>query len=223
MQRTTWIANNGTERLVALRRARWAVILGTLALLAKAQESSPPVLTLEDAIQQAVQNNSSLKTASLETERAAHDLAANKTKRFASTSVNALGGQLLTKPSFTLPQGSVGTYAATGPIPATDQTTALARKPAGVVSASILQPLSQQYRTHLQLKALTFGVQATRADQEKTRLDVVDQVRRAYYTLVQAQSTLDSLEASLPYYKESKRLASENLKRSEQSCQGCPP
>jgi outer membrane protein TolC len=44
-------------------------------------------------------------------------------------------------------------------------------------------------------------------------LEIVDQVRRAYYTLVQAQSALDSLETSLPYYQESKRLASENLTR----------
>ena len=82
-----------------------------------------------------------------------------------------------------------------------------------MVFASISQPLSTQYRLHLQLKALAFGVEATRQDQQKTRLEIVDQVRRAYYTLVRAQSTLDSLEASLPYYKESKRLASENLKR----------
>ena len=65
MERTTSIAHNGTKRLFGFRKARWAVILGTFTLLARAQQSSPPVLTLEDAIQQAVQNNSSLKTASL--------------------------------------------------------------------------------------------------------------------------------------------------------------
>jgi outer membrane protein TolC len=41
-------------------------------------------------------------------------------------------------------------------------------------------------------------------------MEVVDQVRRAYYTVVEAQSALDSLQASLPYYQESHRLALEN-------------
>jgi outer membrane protein TolC len=60
------------------------------------------------------------------------------------------------------------------------------------------------------LKALALGLEGTRQDQEKTRQDVVDQVRRAYYAVVETQSVLDSLQASLPYYKESHRLASEN-------------
>jgi outer membrane protein len=44
-------------------------------------------------------------------------------------------------------------------------------------------------------------------------LDIVDHVRQAYYSVVEAQSTLDSLEASLPYYEETNRLATENLKK----------
>jgi outer membrane protein TolC len=195
------------------RITTWAVLLVTLALVMRAQESSPPVLTLDQAIQQAVTNNSALKTASLETLRAADDLAANRTRRFANTQIIALGGQLLTKPSVTFQQGSLGVYPTTGPIPATNQTINIARKPAGTLFASITQPLSTQYRLHLQLKALSLGLQATQQEQEKTRLEVIDQVRRAYYAVVQAQSGLDSLEASLPYYRESKRLASENLRR----------
>ena len=180
MQRTTWIAQNGTKRVIALRKARWALVLGTIALLARAQESSPPVLTLEDAIQQAVKNNSALKTASLETLRATDDLAASKTRRFANTNIIGLGGQLLTHPSVTFQQGSLGVYPGVGPIPGTDQKINVARKPAGSLFASITQPLSTQYRLHLQLKALSLGLQATRQEQEKTRLEVIDQVRRAY-------------------------------------------
>ena len=139
MHPTNWIAHNATKRLCALRTA---VILVTLTLAMRAQESSPPVLTLDQAIQQAVTNNSALKTASLEALRAADDLAANRTKRFASTQITAIGGQLLTKPSVTFAQGSLGVYPATGPIPATDQKIEIPRKPTGAVFASISQPLS---------------------------------------------------------------------------------
>ena len=171
------------------------------------QESGLPELTLEQAVELAVANNSSLNTASLETQRAADDLAANRTRRFANTQVTALGAQLVTKPSVTYPAGSLGVYSATGPIPATNQKVEIPRKPVGTVNVLVAQPLSTQYQLHLQLKALALGLEGTRQDQLKTRLEVVDQVRRAYYAVVEAQSASDSLQASLPYYRESHRLA----------------
>ena len=174
---------------------------------ATGQHSTLPELTLEEAVEQAVANNSSLKTASLETRRATDDLAANRTRRFANTQVTALGAQLVTKPSITYPAGSLGVYGATGPIPATDMKVEIPRKPTGTVNVSVAQPLSTQYQLHLQLKALDLGLQGKRQDEEKTRLEVVDKVRRAYYGVVEAQSALDSLQASLPYYEESHRLA----------------
>src|ERR1700760_1887828 len=180
---------------------------------AAARKSTPPELTLEEAVALAVANNSSLRNSSLETVQAADDLAASRTKRFAKTQVTALGAQLLTKASLTFPEGSLGTYSATGPIPATNQKTEIPRKPAGTFDVSVVQPLSTQYQLHLQLKALSLGVKATRQDQEKTRLEVIDQVRRAYYGVVEAQSLLDSLQASLPYYQESHRLALANLSK----------
>ena len=195
------------------RVARWAVVLGTCALMLRAQESSAPVLTLDQAIELAVASNTTLKTAGLETVRATDDLLAARTRRFASTQVIAFGSQLLTKPSVTFAQGSLGVYPSVGPIPATDQKIDVARKPVGGVFASVLQPLSTQYRLHLQLKALALGVEATRQDQAKTRLEIVDRVRQAYYAVVEAQSALDSLEASLPYYQETNRLAKENLEK----------
>jgi outer membrane protein TolC len=209
------------------RNACLAFTFGTLALLARGQDFTPrsavlsaaqqaeqqsslPELTLEKAVELAVANNSSLKTASLETQRVADDLNANRTKRFANTQITALGAQLVTKPSVTFPAGSLGTYSATGPIPGTDQKIEIARKPVGTLNVLVAQPLSTQYQLHLQLKGLALGLEGTRQDQEKTRQDVVDQVRRAYYSVVETQSVLDSLQASLPYYKESHRLASEN-------------
>jgi outer membrane protein TolC len=177
------------------------------------QQQSSPELTLEDAVASAIQNNSSLKIAGLETQRAADDLAATRTRRFANTQIVGLGAQLVTKPSVTFPAGSLGVYAATGPIPSTNQKIEIPRKPAGTVDIAVVQPLSTQYQLHLQLKALALGLEGTRQDQEKTRLEVVDQVRRAYYAVVETQSAVDSLQASLPYYEESHRLALENRSR----------
>ena len=64
--------------LTRKRITRWALLLGALATLAKPQEAHVPVLTLDDAIAQAVANNTNLKTADLEIARAADDLAATE-------------------------------------------------------------------------------------------------------------------------------------------------
>ena len=96
------------KRVSIFRAAQWTVLLGAVAVLARAQDSGIPVLTLEEAVQQAVANNSALKTASLETLRATDDLAAAKTRRFANTQIISFGAQLLTKPSVTFQQGSLG-------------------------------------------------------------------------------------------------------------------
>jgi len=192
---------------------QFVFVLVATAVTGGAQQSSLTELTLDEAIQTALANNSALKTAGLEVVRATDDLAANNTRRFAVTNITALGGQLLTRPSVTFAQGSLGVYPGVGPLPGTNQKVEIARKPAGGVLASILQPLSQQYRIHLELKAQALGLEATRQDEEKTRLEVADGVRQAYYAVVQAQSRVDSLEASLPLYRETKRLAVENLRK----------
>ena len=208
-------------------RTAWlAFTLGSMALLARGQDlreqSGTPSaeqavqqqqsaeLTLEEAVALALQKNSTLKNASLETERAADDLAATRARRYANTQIVGLGAQLITKPSVTFPAGSLGVYTATGPIPSTNQKIEIPRKPAGTVDIVVAQPLSTQYQLQLQLKALALGVETTRQDQERTRLEVIDEVRRAYYAVVEAQSVLDSLQSSLPYYEESHRLALEN-------------
>lgn len=171
-----------------------------------------PVLTLDQAIDLAIANNSSIKNAGLEILRSRDDLAAAKTKRLANTQVTAFGAQLLTKPEITFDQGAFGVYSV-GPIPSTTKTITIPRKPVGGVSAVVLQPLTTQYRLHLQLEALGLGVEETRQDEVKIRLEVVDRVRQAYYAVVQAQSGLDSLEKSLPFYQETKRLAVVNVSK----------
>jgi hypothetical protein len=76
-----------TQRFIRIS----ALLVSAFTALAQAQESNLPELTLDEAIAQAIANNSDLKTADLETYRATDDLAANKTRRFANTQIIALG------------------------------------------------------------------------------------------------------------------------------------
>jgi outer membrane protein TolC len=183
------------------------------AVLARAQQTSElPELKLEEALSLALDHNRLVQIAELQTKRAVEELAANRTRRFANLQITGLGAQLLTRPSITFPAGSFGSFPGTGLIPATATTISAPRRPVALVFASILQPLSAQYRLHLQLKAMSLGVEGAREDERKKRQETANEVRRIYFEIAAAQSDLAALAASMPLYLESKRLAAENKK-----------
>jgi len=182
--------------------------------VAPAQEatSSPETLTVDQAVRYALQKNPSLRTAELDVEKAGDSLSAFRTRRLPSMKWNVLGGQLLTKPTVSYDRGVFGTYPGVGPIPGEDTKVNIPRRPTAFVFGQILQPLSQQYRLGLGVKALELGRQLEAAKLAERRAAVVEQVRKAYYRLLETQSALESVEQSLPLYRETVRLAHVGLR-----------
>jgi outer membrane protein TolC len=156
--------------------------------------------------------NPSLRTAELDVEKAGDDLAAFRTRRLPSIKWNVLGGQLLTKPTVSFDRGVFGTYPGVGPIPGDNTKVNIPRRPTALVFGQILQPLSQQYRLGLGVKALELGRQMEAAKLAERRAAVAEQVRKAYYRLLETQSALESVEQSLPLYRETVRLAKVGLR-----------
>jgi outer membrane protein TolC len=123
-----------------------------------------------------------------------------------------LGGQLLTKPSITFDRGVFGTYPGIGPVPGEEARVTAPRKPTAIAFGQILQPLSQQYRLSLGVKALNLEKQLEAAKLAERRAAVAEQVRKAYYRLLETQSALEGVERSLPLYRETVRLAKVGLR-----------
>ena len=196
------------------RILQWALILGAMGLAARAQEptSAAETLTVDQAVGYALQQNPSLRTAELEVEKSGDNLSAFRTRRLPSIRWNTLGGQLLTKPTVTYDRGVFGTYPGVGPIPAQETKVDIPRKPTAFVFGQVLQPLSQQYRLGLGVKLLDLQRQIERAKLAEQRASVAEQVRKAYYRLLETQSALESVEESLPLYKETVRLAHVGLR-----------
>jgi len=183
-------------------------------LIARAQESTPlpETLTVEQAVQYALQHNPSLRTAELDVEKADDNLAAFRTRRLPSIRWNVLAGQLLTKPSVTYSPGIFGTYPETGPIPSRETKVETPRRPTAFVFGQILQPLSQQYRLGLGVESLKLERQMEAAKLAERRAAIAEQVRKAYYQLLETQSALESVEKSLPLYQETVRLTKVGLR-----------
>ncbi len=201
------------------RTARWVLILGAIALVAPAQDSTsspetltPETLTVDQAVRHALQQNPSLRTVELDVEKAGDNLAAFRTRRLPSIRWNALGGQLLSKPSVTFSRGVFGSYPGVGPIPSEVAKVGIPRRATAFVFGQILQPLSQQHRLGLGVKALDLERQLEEAKLAERRSAVAEQVRKAYYQLIETQSALESVEQSLPLYRETVRLATVGLR-----------
>ena len=196
------------------RTVRCALLMASLGTLAHSQDStsSVEILTVDQAVQYALQKNPSLRTMELDVEKAGDNLAAFRTRRLPSIKWNVLSGQLLTKPSVTFDRGVFGTYPGVGPIPGDETKVHIPRKLTAMVFGQILQPLSQQYRLGLGVKAHSLEQQIEAAKLAEQRAAVAEQVRKAYYRLLETQSALESVEQSLPFYRETVRLATVGLK-----------
>ena len=196
------------------RIMRCTLLLASLALVAPAQEatSSSETLTVDQAVRYALQKNPSLRTAELDVEKAGDTVSAFRTRRLPSIKWNVLGGQLLTKPTVNFDRGVFGTYPGVGPIPGEDTKVNIPRRPTAFVFGQILQPISQQYRLGLGVKALELGRQLESAKLAERQAAVAEQVRKSYYRLLETQSALESVEQSLPLYRETVRLAKVGLR-----------
>src|SRR5689334_16601558 len=111
------------------------------AIRAQAQET----LTLEQAIAEALKENTSIKNAEIDVEKIGLQQAAYRTRRLPSFKVTTLMSQPLTRMSFTFEKGQFGDFPGTGPIP--DETTKISSSlsPSLLINGQIQQPLSQLY------------------------------------------------------------------------------
>ena len=79
-----------------------------------------PLLTLNDAVTLALQNNRLVKNTALEAQKYDFQVSTARSRRKPQFQFSMLGGELLHSFDFTIPQGSLGTFANTGPIPSTN-------------------------------------------------------------------------------------------------------
>lgn len=161
----------------------------------------PPVLTLDEAISQAVQRNRLINTAAIEVRKYEDKLAATRTRRLPSFNWYTFGSQRVTSLDFMFPKDAFGPG-----IPATDTAIHEPAVPAALLMGRVDQPLSQQYRIALNLGSLDLGRQIAVQQQLLQKQSIVDQVKRCYYSILQMQSSLESVEESIRLYKEMDRV-----------------
>ena len=160
------------------------------------------VLTLDEAVKAAENNNRSIRVAQLERQKAFDEVGVARTYRFPTFSLTALGAQPLSRLGLTLEKGSLGTYPSVGPIPGRTTTLESPLRVAGIFFANVAQPLSQQHRIGLGVQLARVGVEAADEEVRSKRQSTVNEVRRLYYGILQAESGKKSIRATVDFLRQ---------------------
>ncbi len=181
----------------------------TLAATSFAAES----LTLDQAVQLALDHNRSLENSSLDIARAEDQVDAARTRQFPSFNLYVLGSQQLTPIDFTFEKGVLGTFDEIGPVPAEDTNISTPLRPTGFVFSRVTQPLTSLVRIRRNIEALKTGAEVAREETRAERHKVVRDVKRLYYDLQQTQALLRSLRETLKLYQEIERLTTQYVEQ----------
>ena len=190
----------------SLRKTILVVCAGSLLAAIPGPAAQTSVMTLDEAVSLALAHNLSIEQANLSASGLDDALKAARTQRLPQFKFASTTGVMLTRPTITFEQGAFGDYPGIGPVPGNTTSIASPRKLTALLSGEIAVPLTQQWKIGLNLMQLDVRKKSAQQQVRLTRQEVVKQVRQAYYSILQAQSSLEAVEQSLALLHE---LASE--------------
>ena len=182
-----------------------------LLLAAAARVSCCAELSLDEAVQLALQNNVDVANSKLDISKSQHRSKAYRSLLFPKLSTYILGSEQLVPFSFTIPQGTLGKIPGIGPIPGQDTPYTTAIQPTGFAMTRVAQPLSGIYRTRLTLKSLDFSTLLADQKSRGKRQDVVRDVKQIYYNIEQLESSLAAGRETVKLYEEVQRFTADNV------------
>ena len=177
-----------------------------------AQPSGGAALTLEHALALARSNNRDLKQRELDVARQQEALAEAKTHRYPRLDTSLLAAQLFRPLDFTIQAGQLGTYPATGPIPGSDINLHTPARPVAIASVTATQPLTQLIRIHLSVVEQRLKIEAAQLSLDERGQKLSDEVRQAYYRVLQSQIQRESQQSLVKHLEELQRITDQRVK-----------
>lgn len=194
-----------------IRTRTRSVLFGFLLLLpsaawAQSLSFAQEELTLAQAVDLALKDNRQIQVARIEVEKFNDRRAVAKTHRLPQFEFATLAAELVNQPHFDFKRGDLGTLTGLGPVPEHDVSVTSPRRPAFFITGSVFQPLTQQYRLSLADRKIDVGREIAEQQLRAKQLEITNNVKKAYYSLLQSQSALRSVEQSLKLYQELDRV-----------------
>ncbi len=203
-----------------LRRSRSARLLLVCSLLAGAfpgitagqqqqtlsEDSDAPVLTLDEAVNLALQHNWLVKNSVLEVQKNDFQVSTARSRRKPQFQFSMLGGELLHPFDFTFEKGVFGTYPNVGPIPGTNAKVHTPAVFTTYLTGSIDQPVTQQYKIGLGIHATELERDIAREEVRAERQKIAAEVRDAYFNLFAVQASVEAAREAVKTFEEAQRV-----------------
>ena len=179
------------------------LVIGSVEVFSQERTSQPnETLTLDQAIALALRDNHGIKIARLAVEKSDNEISAAKTFRLPSLHAYSLFSGNLAANEVKVPNLTSTLFPGLGPFFSLN----VERKPTALIGAAVIEPLSQQYRIGLQIKLERLSREVAQAKLRQQQNETIDQVKKAYYAVLQTQSGLSSLQEALKSYRELDRI-----------------
>ena len=175
------------------------------------QSAEPEVLTLEQAIALAQENNRLVKIAYQSVLQANDQNLAARTQRYPQFNIELTGASQLTPVTVSYPSGVFGEVNST-PVPSNNVLVTTDPKFSAMSLAQVYQPLSQLYSVHLNIASLQLGKKLSEEQLRQQRQQTTDSVKDAYYGMLQTQSALDAAEENVKSLHEMDRTTDQYVK-----------
>jgi len=178
-----------------------------------ATAATSEVLTLEQALSEAVAHNRQVANASLQVQRSEKDISAAKTYRYPHAELEVLGGRTVDQIEVIFPGGGLGVYPATGPIPGMDIPIRTETDFGAWINGTVAQPLTQLYKVNLGVKAQRVNRDINKERLRAERAGIVNVVRRLYHAILQAQGAVAVGEEQVAASRELVRVVGDLLEK----------
>jgi outer membrane protein TolC len=175
------------------------------------QDGQAPLLTLEDAVSIALENNRLVKNSRLEAQKFDSRVSTVRSRRLPQFQFAVLGGALLHSFDFTFDKGAFGTDSNGSPIPGTKTDIRTPARFTTYTTAAFDQPIIQQYKIGLAIRATELGREIALEDVRGERQKIASKVRNAYFQLVATQAGVDAVREAVRTLEESQRVTAQHL------------
>ncbi len=182
------------------------VCASPIGSLAQQATQDVPLLTLDDAVSNALTNNRLVKNSALEAQKYDFQVSTMRSKRLPHFQFSVLGGELLQPFDFTFAKGVFGTYPGIGPLPSTNAKVHTPAQLTSYLTGGMDMPLSQQYKIGLGIRATELGRDIAKEDVRAERQKIAAEVRSAYFELVATQAAVDAARVGVRTLEEAQRV-----------------
>jgi len=170
-------------------------------------------LTLDEAVAATLKNNRLVRAAELEVQKADDAIEIARTYRLPQFDFKLYEMQFLARSNFLFPGGVFGVFPQVGPVPPVPTPVNIARRPASIPYFQATQPITQLRRVKLGVEVQKLSRLIAQEKLREEQQDITNQVKAAYYNLLQAQSGLDATEETLKLFQELDRVSNQALQQ----------